>query len=399
VSRRPDAIVVGAGIVGAACAFALAREGLRVLVVEGGFAGGGATAAAMGHLVVMDDSEAQFALTSYSLRLWAELASDLPADCEDDPCGTLWLAGGAGEMEEVVAKAGFYQARGVAAEVLDAAQLAAAEPNLRGGLAGALRVPGDRVLYPPNAARYLLARAADRGAELWEGFFVSRLGSGVVEGHGERISAPVVVNAAGAAAPDLTPGLPIVPRKGHLVITDRYPGFCRHELVELGYLASAHGPGREPDPAEGVAAPARASVAFNVQPRATGQVLIGSSRELVGWEGSLNRGLERRMIGRALEFLPALAGAAVLRSWIGFRPATPDNLPLIGPWPETPGLWIAAGHEGLGITTSLATARLIADLIAGRPPAIDPTPFAPGRFRAPRRAPASPAAMKGEAAR
>jgi glycine/D-amino acid oxidase-like deaminating enzyme len=399
VSRRPDAIVVGAGIVGAACALALAREGLSVLVLEGGFAGGGTTAAAMGHLVVMDDSEAQFALTSYSLRLWTELAAELPADCEDDPCGTLWLAGGAGEMEQLRASAGFYRARGVAAEVLDAAQLAAAEPNLRGGLEGALRVPGDRVLYPPNATRHLLARAAERGAELWEGFFASRLGSGFVEGHGERISAPVVVNAAGAAAPGLTAGLPIVPRKGHLLITDRYPGFCRHQLVELGYLASAHRPRRVPDPAEGVDAPPPASVAFNVQPRATGQVLIGSSRELVGWDGSLNRGLERRMIARALEFLPRLAGAAVLRSWIGFRPATPDNLPLIGPWPDTPGLWIAAGHEGLGITTSLATARLLADLVAGRPPAIDPAPFAPARFQAPRRAPAPPAAMKGAAAR
>ncbi|HVR07381.1 MAG TPA: FAD-dependent oxidoreductase [Thermoanaerobaculia bacterium] len=378
MSRRPDAVVVGAGIVGAACALALAREGLRVLVLEGGFAGGGATAAAMGHLVVMDDSEAQFALTAWSLRLWTELAGELPADCEDDPCGTLWLAASEAEMERVRAKAGYYAARGVAAEVLDAAQLRAAEPRLRRGLAGALRVPGDRVIYPPNAVRFLLARAAAHGAELWERFFVSRVAGGVVEGHGERIAAPLVVNAAGAAAPALTPGLPIAPRKGHLVITDRYPGFCRHQLVELGYLDSAHGTlDSAHGPRPGAAAPA--SVAFNVQPRATGQVLIGSSRELVGWDRTRNHGLERRMIGRALGFLPPLAGVAALRGWIGFRPATPDNLPLIGPWPETPGLWIAGGHEGLGITTSLATARLLADLVAGRRPEIDAAPFAPAR--------------------
>jgi D-hydroxyproline dehydrogenase subunit beta len=390
VSRRPDAVVVGAGIVGAACALALAREGLRVLVLESGFAGGGATAAAMGHLVVMDDSEAQFALTAWSLRLWAELAGELPADCEDDPCGTLWLAAGEAEMERVRAKADYYRTRGVAAEVLDAAQLAAAEPRLRGGLAGALRVPGDRVIYPPNAVRFLLARAADHGAELWERFFVSRVSGGVVEGHGERIEAPLVINAAGAAAPALTPGLPIVPRKGHLVITERHPGFCRHQLVELGYLDSAHGPRREAAATAAGAASAEegeeaaampASVAFNVQPRATGQVLIGSSRELVGWDHGHNHALERRMIGRALEFLPRLAGVAALRGWIGFRPATPDNLPLIGPWPEVPGLWIAGGHEGLGITSSLATARLLADLVAGRRPEIDAAPFTPYRLR------------------
>jgi len=397
VTRRPDAVVVGAGIVGAACALALAREGLRVLVLEGGFAGGGATAAAMGHLVVMDDSEAQFALTAWSLRLWAELAGELPADCEDDPCGTLWLAAGEAEMERVRAKADFYRARGVAAEVLDAAQLAAAEPRLRRGLAGALRVPGDRVIYPPNAVRFLLARAADHGAELWERFFVSRVSGGVVEGHGERIEAPLVINAAGAAAPALTPGLPIVPRKGHLVITERHPGCCRHQLVELGYLDSTHGPRREEEaaPAAGAtsataAAAMPASVAFNVQPRATGQVLIGSSREWVGWDRGHNHGLERRMIGRALEFLTRLAGVAALRGWIGFRPATPDNLPLIGPWPEVPGLWIAGGHEGLGITTSLATARLIADLVTGRQPEIDPAPYAPGRV-IPRLPPVRPA--------
>ncbi len=371
MSRRPDAVVVGAGIVGAACALALAREGLRVLVLEAGFAGGGATAAAMGHLVAMDDSEAQFALTAWSLRLWTELAGELPADCEDDPCGTLWLAARESEMERVRAKAAFYQARGVAAEVLDAAQLREAEPRLRPGLAGALRVPGDRVIYPPNAVRYLLARAAGHGAELWERFFVSRAAGGVVEGHGERITAPIVVNTAGAAAPALTPGLPVVPRKGHLVITDRHPGFCRHQLVELGYLDSAHG-------AHGSSHGA-AAVAFNVQPRATGQVLIGSSRELVGWDASRNRGLERRMIGRALGFLPRLAGVSAIRGWVGFRPATPDNLPLIGPWPASPGLWIAAGHEGLGITASLATARLLADLVAGRRSEIDAAPFAPAR--------------------
>ncbi|HXF25112.1 MAG TPA: FAD-binding oxidoreductase, partial [Gemmatimonadaceae bacterium] len=162
---------------------------------------------------------------------------------------------------------------------------------------------------------------------------------------------------------------PIVPRKGHLVITDRYPGFCRHQLVELGYLTSAHTMTTE-------------SVAFNVQPRATGQMLIGSSRELVGWDGSINRSIVRRMLDRALDFMPGLALASAIRTWTGFRPATPDKLPLIGSWDEMPGLWIAAGHEGLGITTSVGTGQLLADLITGRAPAIDPAPFAPSRVLA-----------------
>jgi glycine/D-amino acid oxidase-like deaminating enzyme len=182
--------------------------------------------------------------------------------------------------------------------------------------------------------------------------------------------ADVIVLAAGAESPRLVPELPIVPRKGHLAITDRHPGFVHHQLVELGYLASAHTMTAE-------------SVAFNVQPRATHQVLVGSSRELVAWDASLDRRVLAKMLDRAVAFMPALATVSVIRTWTGFRPATPDKLPLIGAWPTTPGLWIAAGHEGLGITTSLGTAQLVADLVAGREPPIDAAPFAPTRALAP----------------
>jgi D-hydroxyproline dehydrogenase subunit beta len=222
------------------------------------------------------------------------------------------------------------------------------------------------VIYAPAVTRHLLTLAQGLGAEVWEGFHVERLGPGWVEGHGERIACDITVNAAGSAAPRLTPELPIVPRKGHLVITERLQGFCHHQLVELGYLQSAHTMSHE-------------SIAFNVQPRATGQVLIGSSRELVGWDGAINAALLGQMVGRAIAFLPTLAHQTALRSWTGFRPATPDKLPLIGAWPDCKGLWIAAGHEGLGITTSLGTAQLLADLITQRAPAIAAGPFDPAR--------------------
>jgi glycine/D-amino acid oxidase-like deaminating enzyme len=362
----PDVLVVGAGIVGAACADALSEAGLSVTVLESRFAGGGATAAAMGHIVVMDDSPAQFALTELSRRLWAGLAGQMPAACEDDPTGTLWVAADAEEMARVAMKAAFYRERGVEVEELSSEELARAEPNLRPGLAGALRVPGDRVVYPVNAARWLLGRAVARGAVKREGVDALRIGARRVETREGPIDAGAVVNAAGAAAPLLTPGLPIQPRKGHLVITDRYPGFCRHQLVELGYLKSAHTPSAE-------------SVAFNLQPRATGQMLLGSSREFVGLDAAINRRIRDRMIRRALEFMPALARLSAIRTWTGFRPSTPDNLPLIGRSEAADGLFIAAGHEGLGITTSLGTARLVADAILGRKSPIDPVPYSPMR--------------------
>jgi len=368
----PDVIVVGAGIVGAACAAALTRRGLSVLVLDSRFAGGGVTAAGMGHIVVMDDSEAQFQLTAYSRKLWSELGAELSSDCEDERCGTLWIAESEEEWQAVRAKRAAYESHGVGVEILDSKSLAEAEPNLRRGLMGALRVPDDRVVYPPNAARWLLERAKRGGASVREGCEVIGARAEEVTLAKERLSAAHVVNAAGPEAPRLTPGLPIEPRKGHLVITDRYPGFCRHQLVELGYLKSAH-----------VLTAGASSVAFNVQPRATGQFLIGSSREFVGWDSSPNPDILERMIRRGVEFMPALAGLSAIRVWTGFRPATPDKLPLIGRWTSSetrvPGPWIAAGHEGLGITTATGTGEILAALIAGETPAIDPTPFAPNR--------------------
>jgi glycine/D-amino acid oxidase-like deaminating enzyme len=360
----PDAVVVGAGIVGAACAEALAREGLSVLVLEAGFPGGGATAAAMGHVVAMDDSPAQLALTRRSRELWTALAPELPPWCEDEACGTLWVAASDEEMRAVAPRAAAYRAAGVEAELLDARSLAEAEPNLRPGLAGGMRVPGDRVLYPPGAARFLLERARARGAEVRAGTEALEVAPRRVGTRDGWLDAGTVVVAAGLESVRLVPGLPIRPRKGHLVVTDRAPGFARHQLVELGYLRSAHGAGAE-------------SVAFNLQPRRTGQLLLGSSREFVGLDASLNAPLRARMIARALEYLPGLARIPALRTWTGFRPATPDNLPLVGRLDE--GLLVAAGHEGLGITTATGTAEIVADLLLGRRGVLDPAPFAPGR--------------------
>ena len=367
MTTRPDAIVVGAGIVGAACAYYLSREGIRCLVLDAGFAGGGTTAAGMGHLAVMDDSEAEFDLCSTSCELWAELAEEMPADCEITSEGCLWLAETEAEMELVRGKVGHYRARGVHVEALDAMDLARAEPELAHDLLGALLLPEDRILYQLGATRWLLDRARETGSELREHQGVRALGERAVElDGGERLEADLVINAAGVKAAHLTPGLAIEPRKGHLVITDRYPGFCRRQVLELGYQTSAHTLTPE-------------SVAFNVQPRATGQLLIGSSRELVGWDSSINPDMVGKMLRRAFRFLPALEGLSCLRTWTGFRPATPDKLPYIGRWPDTEGLWIAAGHEGLGIMTATGTGRLIADLVVGREPLFDPAPFDPAR--------------------
>ncbi len=337
--------------------------GMRVTIVDAAMVGGGTTAAGMGHVVVMDDNAAQLALTRYSRDLWQELADEMPEDCEFDSCGTLWVAEDDEELAAAREKQTVLRSHGVCAELLDARQLAEAEPELRPGLAGGLVQPDDLVVYPPCVARWLVDQARAKGAVVRVDTRVVSLGGNhVVLADGTRLTAGCVVNAAGTAAPRLTPGVPIRPRKGHLVITNRYHGFVRRNIVELGYIKSAAGGAKE-------------SVACNVQPRRTGQVLIGSSRQYDIETGEIDAAILGRMLRRAIEFLPGLAGLSATRTWTGFRPSTEDKLPLIGPWPQTPGLYLAAGHEGLGITTSLATGELIADLIAGRESKIDREPY------------------------
>lgn len=363
-----DVLVIGGGIVGAACTLALARRGRRVRLLTQDAIGGGATAAGMGHLVVMDDSEAQFALTQFSCRLWDKLVPELPAAAQHSRCGTLWVAADEEEMNAVRSKAEFYSHRGVRAEMLDERQLAEAEPKLRSGLAGALRVPDDAVVYPPVVARFLLDEAQALGAEVHEGVAVAAFdGQSVRRADGAQLAAEAIVLAGGAESVRLLPELPVRPRKGHLVITDRYPGFVRHQLVELGYLKSAHGGGGAD------------SVAFNVQPRPNGQLLLGSSRQYGDESKAIDPAMLERMAHRAFEYMPKLKTLSVIRAWTGFRAATPDKLPLIGPHPTRPGLWLATGHEGLGITTALGTAEILAALMLGEAPPLPAEPYLPNR--------------------
>jgi len=362
-----DVVIVGAGIVGAACADTFAERGLRVAVVDRDVVGSGATAAGMGHIVVMDDSDAQFELTNYSQRLWQQLRPELPDDVEYEQAGTIWVAADEEEMMEVLRKREYYQKRGVAVAVMDARQLKEAEPNLRDGLAGGLLVSGDAVLYPPCAARFLIGRAQQRGAKLKLGGSVVQISEGSVRlNDGQEIAGGIVVNAAGANAAELTAGIDVKKRKGHLVITDRYPEFLRHQLVELGYLKSAHSVSRD-------------SVAFNVQPRRTGQILIGSSRQYGAEHKEVDQVMLANMVRRAQEYMPALGSMSAVRAWTGFRAATPDKLPLIGPCPGYKSVFLATGHEGLGITTSLGTARILVDQVTGTKPEIAVEPYLPSR--------------------
>jgi glycine/D-amino acid oxidase-like deaminating enzyme len=361
-----DVLILGAGIVGCACAREFAQAGLRVGIAEPGAIAGEATSAAMGHIVVLDDSPAQLTLTAYARSLWTELSPQLPANVEAGFPGTLWIAGDHRELEALQTKQAIYAKAGVMAELLTAAMLAEQEPYLRPGLAGALLVPHDGVLAPAAGARFFFDQAMQAGAVLLRGRAAIRASQGTVQlDDGSTHTAAHIVIATGAHM-RLAPSVPMQQRKGQLLLTVPSPGLLRHQIVELGYLRSAHQLTGE-------------SIAFNIQPRRSGEILIGSSRQSGTLDPAIDQPLLQRMLERAYSFMPALAGLATARTWTGFRAATPDKIPYLGPT-EDPSVLLAMGFEGLGITTAPAAARLLLDHILGRPSAIDPAPYLPVRI-------------------
>ena len=359
-----DVVIIGAGIIGAACAHELAANGLDVLLLDA--QRGGATAAGMGHLVALDENPAELALSNYSIQRWRELGRLMDESCGYRNNGTLWLAASDDEMAVAENKLNTLSEQGMSCELLGGAALRAVEPELRSGLHGALKVSGDGILYAPNAARWLITQGGKHIVQRQA--CVTRVQGQQVElSDGSILRAEAVVLANGIHATELCPELPIQPKKGHLLITDRYPGRVSHTLVELGYVTSAHN-------SEGP------SVACNIQPRPTGQLFIGSSRQFGTQDPEIDSWMLARMLKRAVDYMPGLARLNAIRSWTGFRAASPDGLPLVGEHPQQPGLWLAVGHEGLGVTTAPGTAELLVAQLLGRQPVLAVEPYRPTRF-------------------
>lgn len=227
-------------------------------------------------------------------------------------------------------------------------------------------MPNDGVVAPAAAANFFFDQAIRAGAVLLRGHAAVRASGGTVQlDEGSTHTAAHIVIATGADI-RLVPSVPMIQRKGQLLLTVPSPDLLHHQVVELGYLRSANQLTGE-------------SIAFNIQPRRTGEILIGSSRQSNNCDPSVDQPLLQRMVERAYTFMPALAGLATSRTWAGFRAATPDKIPYLGPT-DDPSVLLAMGFEGLGITTAPAAARLLLDHILQCPSAIDLTPYLPARI-------------------
>ncbi|MEG8278978.1 NAD(P)/FAD-dependent oxidoreductase [Streptomyces sp. AHA2] len=372
-----DVVVVGAGVVGAACALYAARAGLRPVVVDRGPVAGGTTGAGEGNLLVSDKEPGpELDLALLSARLWAELAEEgLGKAVEYEPKGGVVVARGDSALAGLGKLAAGQRAAGVEAVPVPSGRLHDLEPDLAPGLAGGMHYPQDAQVMPALAAAHLLRASGARlltGREVTE---VLRGTGGAVRGvrtdRGD-VHAPAVVNAAGTWGAEVAARagvrLPVLPRRGFVLVTEPLPPRIRHKVYAADYVA---------DVASDSAALQTSPV---VEGTPAGPVLIGASRERVGFDRSLSLPAVRALAAGATALFPFLAGVRALRAYAGFRPYLPDHLPAIGPDPRVPGLLHACGHEGAGIGLATGTGRLITRALTGEPPDLDLGPFRPDRF-------------------
>ena len=388
-----DVVVVGAGMIGAACALYAVRAGLDVVVVDRGPVAGGTTGAGEGNLLVSDKEPGpELELALLSGRLWREITEDRRPDdrrppdqgsgraidgraVEYEPKGGLVVASTPEALTALRELAAGQRAAGVETVPVGADQLHDLEPYLAPGLTGGVLYPQDAQVMPTLAAAHLL-RAS--GARVETGRTVTgvlRAADGAVRGvrtdRGDLL-APAVVNAAGTWGAEVAAlagvSLPVLPRRGFVLVTEPLPRRVRHKVYSADYVA---------DVASDSAALQTSPV---VEGTAAGPVLIGASRERVGFDRSFSLPVVRALAAGATRLFPFLEHVRAMRAYLGFRPYLPDHLPAIGPDPRAPGLFHACGHEGVGIGLATGTGHLIAQTLTGKAPDLDLTPFRPHRF-------------------
>ncbi|HEY3227521.1 MAG TPA: glycine oxidase ThiO [Planctomycetota bacterium] len=365
MNRNADAVILGGGIIGAAIAFELAKEGRRVVLLERGAVGRQASWAAAGLLTPIHVAAYPAPLASLcsdSERMYERWVRDLAApEVEYRAGGALIPFFDDRDERDASALEAWRRERGRPVERLDAAAARVVEPMLSPELHGALLLPDVAQVRNHRLTRALAEAARRLGAEVRTeseavGFLrVPGRVNGVKTARGDLFANETIV-AAGAWSGDLLAevdlNLPVRPVRGQMVLLQGSAGALRRAIISHdSYLI----------------------------PRADGRILVGSTVEEAGFDASTTADGVAFLLAQAKRLAPGVGKFAVETTWAGLRPATPDRLPYLGRPPGAEGLIIATGHYRNGILLAPITARIVADLVAGRPPSLDLAPFRPGR--------------------
>src|SRR6185295_1745767 len=366
-----DVAIVGGGVMGCAIALRLAQRGADVIVVERGIPGAEASSAAAGILGPQWEAEGAGPLLDLGLRsraLYPAFAAELRElsgiDIGHAKSGLLEVALDEAGAQALAARRVWQFGRGLRAELLNAAEVRAAEPHLGPGVLSALRLPDEGHVNARALARALSQGAAIAGATFLQGHYVRRVavsGNRVtgVELDGETLHAKIVVIAAGSWSSLVegggVPPPTVRPARGQMVAIEMRPPLFRHVIA-------AHGRGY-------------------LVPRLDGTVLAGSTLEMVGYRKEVTVAGLSEILGMVRALVPDLDHAPGVETWSNFRPYTDDHLPVLGRT-GVEGLVLATGHYRYGILLTPITAQLIAELITTGAATVDLTPFSAARFRA-----------------
>ncbi len=382
----PHVVVVGGGIIGAACADEFTRRGVSVTLLERDELASGASGRNQG-LWVPPEDPALHQIASRSLARYLEIADEapLPIGIDARPIGTVFVAVDEEALGAAKDTLAAISAGGFAVSELDDRALVVAEPGLARDLAAAWFIDAGHRLDPAALTIALALLAASRGAVIRHHLSARALTTdgdrvtGVVTDEG-KIEGDEVVVAAGPWSPGLLEPLgfrlPVVGVRGWLVRVDPGEPLVRH-LVRTAERNGPVGAARVGDIARS-GLPASDGYGSIVHPYDDGTALIGSSRGAWLTPEPEDPSVPRRLLTGAIRIVPRLADAAMVSSWWGLRPMTPDERPMIGRLGD--GLVVATGHGSEGVINGAGTAELVASVVLGERPPFDASPLDPLRF-------------------
>ena len=381
--RGSDVLVIGAGVIGAATAYFAAQQGLSVTVLDKGLPASGTSSACEGNILVSDkELGPELELTRYSLGVWHNDLAEHKKLWEFESKGGIIVASRESSLASLNRVMAVQKGFGVDVEELDQAALREAEPHISPEALGGASYREDCQVQPMLVAAHLVRLATVAGARFIADTPVTafmRSGSGRDGGRvtGVRTArgdfpAGAVVNCTGTWAGELAAmagvEVPVLPRRGFVMVTEPLPPMVRHKVYAAEYIdnVGSSDAGLQASPV--------------VEGTPAGSILIGSTRERVGFDHTVSTAALGLLARNATSLFPFLERVKAIRHYHGFRPYCPDHLPVIGHDERAPGLWHAAGHEGAGIGLSAGTGKLLAQALAGLTPDMDLSPFAPARF-------------------
>lgn len=380
-----DVLIIGGGIIGCSIAYYTSKSGMDVAILEKGEFVSGTSSRCDGNILAIDKDpgfDSQMSLVSQ--KLVDDLSKELAHTFEYRAPGSILVCETDEEMEAAQKWVDRQKAAGLPFRMLDRQDIRQESKFFADDLLGGLECATDSTVNPYLLAFSLLDAAKKFGAKAYKQTEVQAMkkedkGSFTVETSKGVFTANHVVNAAGIWAPYLGEmldlSIPIQPRKGHIIVASRQQHVGSRKVMEFGYLISKFGGKRQVDPLT-----EKYGVALVFEPTESQNFLIGSSREFVGFNTKVNNEVLKCIANRAIRFYPKMADMMVIRSYAGLRPWTEDHLPIVSRVDHIPNYYIAAGHEGDGISLAAVTGKVIEELINGKETCIPVEPLRFNRF-------------------